>query len=432
MVRLFYRLAGKDEAADATLPDEQRQALSRNFFTFVGSHFLTKLGDALTNPKTTLTWLAGTLGVAAWMAALLVPLRESGSMLVQIWVAGGVQRFDLRKRAWSVGAVAQAASMFGMALCAFWLRGMVAGVVLLALLAVFALARSISSVASKDVLGRVLPKRRRGRASGWAASAAGVATLLIGAAAVGLGPKHLGSSGYALVLAASGLLWLTAAGWFMTLREPRAETRVDSSKMRLRMLFTDAALRQFVLTRALLMCTALSAPYYVMIAQRQLGHTPRVLAAFIVAEGLASMLGGPVWGRLADRSSRRVMMIGGLVGGVLAAALAAAWLLQSDLLARAWLMPLLFFVLSLAHQAVRTGRKTYVVDMAEGDRRTDYVAVSNSAMGVLLLAIGGIAAALSSWSVAAALVLLASMGLGGALLGGRLPEVEGPTGDADD
>lgn len=422
--QLFKRLVGDDAGHDSALPDAQREALPHNFFAYVGSHVLTKLGDALTNPKTTLTWMAGALGVAGWMAALLVPLRESGSMLLQIWVAGGVQRFSLRKRAWSVGAVAQAASMCGMALCALWLRGMVAGVVLLALLAVFALARSISSVASKDVLGRVMPKGQRGRASGWAAGAAGVATLVVGAAGTLLGPSRLGPTGYALLLAGAGLLWLIAAAWFMTTREPQADARPEGSAMRLRMLFTDRPLRQFVLARALLMCTALSAPYYVIIAQRQLGHAPRVLAAFIVAEGLASMLGGPVWGRLADRSSRRVMMVGGLVGGGLAAALAAVWVLHGIVLRQVWVMPLLFFVLSLAHQAVRTGRKTYVVDMAQGDTRTDYVAVSNSAMGVLLLLAGGAAAALSAVSVAAVLGMLALMGLSGVLACGYLPEVE--------
>lgn len=411
---------GHVEQGDSAL----RRDEPRNFFLFVGSHFLTKLGDALSNPKTTLTWLAGTLGVPGWMAALLVPLRESGSMLLQVGVASGVQRFAHRKWAWSLGSLLQAGSMFGMALCALFLRGVVAGAVLLGLLALFALSRSLSSVSSKDVLGRTLPKRRRGRATGWAASAAGVATLLVGAVAVWLGPDALPAWGYAALLAGAGLLWLAAAVLFAAVREPRASGQGSGSDTRLRLLLHDAPLRRFVLARALLMCTALSAPYYVILAQRHLGHTPRVLAAFIVAQGLASMLGSPVWGRLADRSSRRVMVVGGIGGGALGALLAAATLWWSGVLALAWVMPLMYFLLSLVHQAVRIGRKTYVIDMAEGDTRTDYVAVSNSAIGVLLLVVGGIAAALSAWSLAAVLALLAAMGLAGAMLSARLSHVE--------
>lgn len=413
-----------DTTQDADSPGNRDRTEPRNFFLFVGSHFLTKLGDALSNPKTTLTWLAGTLGVPGWMTALLVPLRESGSMLLQVGLAGGVQRFGHRKWAWSLGSLLQAGCMFGMAACALLLHGRSAGLALLGLLALFAVSRSLSSVASKDVLGRILPKTRRGRATGWAASAAGVATLVIGAGAVVLGPDTLDARGYAVLLTGAGLLWLLAAMLFTAVREPRAESEGHDSETRLRMLLHDARLSRFVMARALLMCTALSAPYYVMLAQRHQGHSPRLLAAFIVAEGLASMLGGPLWGRLADHSSRRVMVIGGLGGAAPGAALAAASLWWNGLLAMAWVMPLMFFALSLAHQAVRTGRKTYVVDMAEGDQRTDYVAVSNSAIGVLLLAVGGAMAALSAWSLSAALAALALMGLSGALLSLRLPEVE--------
>ena len=65
--------------------------------------------------------------------------------------------------------------------------------------------------------------------------------------------------------------------------------------------------------------------------------------------------------------------------------------------AASWFYPLAFFGLGLAHAGVRLGRKTYMVDMAEGNRRTDYVAVSNSVIGALLLVsgvIGGVAAGL--------------------------------------
>jgi MFS family permease len=400
------------------------EAIPRNFLLFVGSHFLTKLGDALSNPKTTLTWLAGTLGVPGWMISLLVPIRESGSMLLQVWMARHVQRFRQRKWAWSLGAVLQALSMFGIALAAWQLRGTVAGLVLLTLLALYALARSISSIASKDVLARTLPKGTRGRATGWAAGAAGLATLGIGMVVTVLGPKQLQAGGYALVLLGAGMLWLLAAALFATTREPTAEGHGASQPVRLRLLLQDARLRQFVLARALLMCTALSAPYYVILAQRHLGHTPRLLAAFIVADGLAAMLGGPVWGSLADRSSRVVMMVGGAAGATLGALLAVAMLWSPGLLGQVWLMPAMYFVLSLAHQAVRIGRKTYVVDIATGNTRIAYVAVSNSAIGVLLLAVGGITAVLSAVSLAVVLATLALMGGVGAVLSMRLPHAE--------
>jgi len=417
--RLYRRLMGVGDAADAARYESE----ARNFFLFVGSHFFSKLGDALSNPKTTLTWLAGALGAASWVTALLVPVRESGSMLVQVALAGGVERFRFRKWAWSLGALLQAVCMFAMGACAVFLRGDAAGLVLLALVALFALARSLSSVASKDVLGRTLPKPRRGRASGWAASAAGGATIALGFAAAAVGPGSLSAAGYAVVLGGAGVMWLTASGLFAWVREPPAESGGHGSETRLRMLLHDGRLQRFVLARALLLCTALSAPYYVMVGQHALGSGPRLLAEFIVAGGLAAMLGGPVWGRLADRSSHGVMALGGVAGALLGGALSALALASPRVLALTGVMPALYFLLSLAHQAVRIGRKTYIVDMASGDERIDYVAVSNSTIALVILAVGGAASALSSWSLAAVIAALAAMGLLGGVLSLRLPTV---------
>ncbi|MBB1027037.1 MFS transporter, partial [Dietzia sp. DQ11-38-2] len=84
-----------------------------------------------------------------------------------------------------------------------------------------------------------------------------------------------------------------------------------------------------------------------------------------------------------------------------------------------------YFLLTLLHSGVRVGRKTYVVDVAEGDMRTTYVAVSNSAMGVILLVTGGITSALALAGIEWALVFLAVLGVIGAVSGLRMPEVSG-------
>ncbi|HMR71404.1 MAG TPA: hypothetical protein PKA84_14350, partial [Rubrivivax sp.] len=88
-----------------------------------------------------------------------------------------------------------------------------------------------------------------------------------------------------------------------------------------------------------------------------------------------------------------------------------------------WFYPLAFVGLGVAHAGVRLGRKTYLVDMAEGDRRTDYVAVSNSAIGLALLVAGGMGALASAWSVPGTVALLGAAGLAGAALSLRWEEV---------
>ncbi|WP_418605949.1 hypothetical protein [Georgenia sp. SUBG003] len=93
--------------------------------------------------------------------------------------------------------------------------------------------------------------------------------------------------------------------------------------------------------------------------------------------------------------------------------------------ARGWtlLYPAAYLLLALTHTGVRVARKTYVVDLAHGDRRTEYVAVANTTMGVLLLAAGALSSALALLGAEVALVFLAVLGLAGVLAGRSLPEV---------
>jgi hypothetical protein len=129
-----------------------------------------------------------------------------------------------------------------------------------------------------------------------------------------------------------------------------------------------------------------------------------------------------VWGRLADRSSRSVMGwaagLGALVvGGFLLLAMV------EPLATSPWLYVGAYSLLSVAHAGARLGRKTYVVDLAEGNRRTDYVAVSNTVIGFLLLGAGGVGALAARIGPEWALAGLAALGSLGALLSRTLPEV---------
>ena len=80
-------------------------------------------------------------------------------------------------------------------------------------------------------------------------------------------------------------------------------------------------------------------------------------------------------------------------------------------------------MLNIAHAGVRLGRKTYLVDMAGGNKRTDYTAVSNTVIGVLRLATGGLTALVSLVSEVAVILVLGLMGLAGMLSALRLREV---------
>ena len=125
---------------------------------------------------------------------------------------------------------------------------------------------------------------------------------------------------------------------------------------------------------------------------------------------------------MADRSSRQVLIRAGIIAAV---ALAAAFgLAVVGLMGTVWAAPLVLFVLMIAYHGVRQGRSTYLVDMAPEDRRSEYTAVANTAVGLLLVASGvfGGLAAVAGATVTVA--VFAVMSLAAAWVARGLDEVE--------
>ena len=230
------------------------------------------------------------------------------------------------------------------------------------------------------------------------------------------------------LLFAAGGLWMIAAAVYAQVPEYAGETGggrtlIDALE-RLRLLATDAPFRRFVITRALLMCSALSAPFYVAMAQENLGSPTYLLGAFVAAAGLASLISAPVWGRFADVSSKHVMIAAAIVTSGIGLVTVAVDRFAPGVGQAVWFLPAAYFVLSVAHSGVRVGRKTYVVDLATGNQRTDYVAISNTVIGFLLLVVGSVGALTPLIGNAGVIGLLALMGLAGAALGSTLPHTE--------
>ena len=428
--RVYQMLVRDEDARVCTdIADDACQYVQRNFFLIAISHTLSNLGDHLTNPKTVLAWLLGLVGAPASLVALLVPIRESGSLVPQLFIASFVRRLPRRKMVWVLGSVLQALAVLGIALVAARITGIGAGWSILLLLALFSLSRGLCSVASKDVLGKTIPKTRRGRVAGYGATLSGIVAILVGLyVGAGQDGSDLTMFYVTLLLAAAGV-WLLAAITYGMIQEFAGETGGGANAFgeaigRLSLLRTDRTFRRFVITRALLLCSALSGPYYVVLAQQQHGTDLRTLGWLILANALAGTVSASFWGTMADISSRRVLIRAASGAAVLGLVVAAVATLDTPLRHAAWPYAFGFFLLSIAHSGIRLGRKTYVVDMAGGNRRTDYVAVGNTVIGVILLLTGLLAPLSLVVPPAGIIVLLSICGLLGVAVGATLPEVE--------
>ena len=278
----------------------------------------------------------------------------------------------------------------------------------------------------KDVQGKCVPKTRRGRLSGLASTIGGTATVALTVLLFwNRGEPTLAF--YSLLLLLAAALWVIAGFLFAGVKEYEGETGGGGNAMTeafksLSLLRDDAPFRHFVITRALLLCSALASPYFVVLAQKE-SDASWMLGVFLLASSLASSVSASFWGWMADVSSRRVMIRGAAIASSVCLIVGITALLAGTGIGNGWFYPLAFFVLSIAHAGVRLGRKTYLVDMAGGNKRTDYTAVSNTAIGFLLLATGGFTALISLISDAAVILVLGLMGMAGMFSALRLKEV---------
>jgi len=393
----------------------------------LAANVFTKLGDLLISPKTVLAWLMSAVGAPA-LVAWLVPIRESGSMIPQMVIAAWVRRKPVRKWFWTLGSLGQALSVAAMAASVWFLDGYSAGYGLIAALILFSLSRGFCSVSMKDVQGKCIPKTRHGRLSGLASTIGGTATVAL-TALLFWDRGNPSMAFYSLLLLLAAALWLVAGALFAGVDEHSGETGGGGNAIRdaissLSLLKTDKPFRHFVITRALLLCSALAAPYFVVLAQQQT-ESGWALGTFLLASSLASSLSASFWGWAADASSRQVMIRGALMASTVCLSVAGTAFFTEESMGGVWLYPSAFFVLNIAHAGVRLGRKTYLVDMAGGNKRTDYTAVSNTVIGVLLLATGALTALVSTFSNTAVILVLGLMGLAGAFSAMGLSEVTG-------
>ncbi|HAE94397.1 hypothetical protein [Hyphomonas atlantica] len=390
---VFEMLTSGDEGRVCKdIPDSACKEEAGNFFTHVTSLSTSKISDGLIDPKLVLSWLLTTIGAPTWLIGLLVPVREAGALLPQLFTAAALRELPQRKWAWAAGSAVQGLAAASMGLAAFFLDGAAAGYVILIALAVLALARSVCSVTYKDVLGKTVSKSRRGTATG-TASTVGAAAVLVYGGLLTVGWIDRMSLVIGGLLLAGGL-WMTGAALFTTLKEEPGSTEgggnpIKSFRDNFQLLAEDKQLRRFILTRGLLISTALAPPFMVALgtdteeASQMFGG----LGLLVIASAGAGLLSSYVWGRLADRSSRKVLIL--TAAAATLALLATLGLNAAGLLQDIWALPLVLFVLMIAYQGVRLGRSTHLVDMASQDNRAAYTALSNTIIGTLLIFGGG-------------------------------------------
>ncbi|WP_440053101.1 MFS transporter [Pseudoalteromonas sp. T1lg65] len=430
---IYSKLTNDDSARSCdAISDKACREVPSNYLLILFSQLMNRLGDTFLNPKITLPWLLQSVGAPAYLIAALVPIRESGSMLPQLFIGLWVRQQPVRKYLWSFGALVQAGCVMVIAMIAFQAQNseitssLFAWLIIIMLL-IFSLARSLSSVAAKDVLGKTIPKHKRGHLNGQASMLSGLITMSIGVGLV-LYDSIYSHFGFTLILCFAAVFWIIGAVAFVQIIEYKGATeggkngRLQVAKD-IVLLKHHPKLLRFILVRSLLLSSALIPPYFTVLAQQNVSEAPWMFATLLATSGLAGVTSGHFWGKLADNSSKKVMYYGGTLTIIVTLFMLIALHFGQSFLKQMWCIPLAYFFITIAHQGIRIGRKTYVVDMADDNLRTSYVTISNTIIGMVLLLTSGLGFIASIFSITALLWLYLILTLLGIALLSKLPDV---------
>ncbi|WP_371193154.1 MFS transporter [Glaciecola sp. SC05] len=369
-----------------------------------------KLSDTLLSAKTTLPTLLSSAGAPAWMAQLLVPIRESGSLLPQMLFAYLLRRTARRDIAWQISMLVQFIAGVVMMIIGLSFEGAIAGYGVLLALLLMSFSRALSSLTTKDIQGQHIEKGSRGKLLGSASTVSSAISIAVALVAL-FGSQHVPSDKLIIVAAIA----LTTKLMCMWLMRP-LKTYVDTQQSPVsKGLYFDMPLAKFVAVRSLFAHTALLAPIFVLSYQ---GDMLNILAYLIIAQSFANFVSSYIWGWVSDVSALNCMRAGSIVAICAACALLLLPTSYPDISNNAWFIIVLFFVLSVGHQGVRTGRKIYSVDIAEQQHRTEFIATSNTLVGLSIIALGGLYALINAYSSELSLLLMSAalcLGLIGSL-----------------
>ncbi|MDX1628585.1 MAG: MFS transporter, partial [Fulvivirga sp.] len=246
---------GETRACDA-ISESACEEAPGSFIKNAVNGFCTKLAEQLASPGVILPWVLGVLNASVGLTGLLVPIKNAGSLLPQLLVSAKIRAFSVRKYFWAGAGMVQGLMLALMAWITYSLEGNLAGYLIVAALFIFSIASGVGSIAFKDVMGKTIPKGKRGRLLATRATGGGVLTVVAGAVFYFYVDKDTDVIFYAIIFLMAAILWWIAAALFISIDEKKGaseggRTPVGEAKNGLSVLKKDINFRNFLITRSL-------------------------------------------------------------------------------------------------------------------------------------------------------------------------------------
>ncbi len=383
-----------EERACSAIPEDQCTSVPGNFFKNSLSGFCSKLAEQLVSPGVTLPWILNIIGASSGFTGLLVPLKNAGSLIPQLLVSARIRAYSKRKYFWGYAAIFQACMIAIMLLSFLLFEGNDAAILIVSALFLFSIASGVGSVSFKDVMAKTIPKGRRGRLLATRATGGGLLTLTAGCIMYFFLQDSGSDFPVILLISFSAMLWVGAGLFFISINEEPGATEggrspVKEVKEGWKLFKSNTNLRNFILSRAMLMAIPLAQPFMIIYGKDITGAEFKGLGLFVIVSGIAGFISSPFWGKFADQSSRKLMMVvAGL--GIANILLTIYFEVLPDEYLNVYSFSIIILLNMMIHGGARLSRKTYLTDFAPEKERPLYISLSNTFIGLFTIIAAGI------------------------------------------
>ena len=395
--------------------------LRRNYALGVINGSLYILAESLIDPTLVLTWFLSRLSAPNVLIGLVVPLRDTGWFLPQLFLARRQARQPYKLPTYSAAALVRCVAWATMSIVVLTQRNPTV------LIIGFFVPYVINSAASgwgglpfMDVVAKTIPVRQRGpyfAARMLIGGALGIAGSLVVRLALGeqLGrafPANVGQ-----LIAIAGLFAVVSLISFTFVVEPPGEVRDEVSSLTAhlgragRLMQGDHNFRLFLITRVAIMAAQMAAPFFAVYASRELGAGPEMVSVYLASNTAASVISNLMWSRLSNRRGNRAVIR--LAAGLGLSMTLLAWLagpLDRALAVGAaapWLFVVVFAISGAFQSGIGVGGMSMLLEIAPSHERALYVGLTNSVLGVALFSTS-ISGVLVDWLGYRGLFLLAA------------------------
>ena len=375
----------------------------RNFRLGVINGALFRIGDVFIDTEMVLTWFLAQLGASNVLIGLISPIRFGGSFLLQMLVSGHMERVPYKLPFYRTISIFRVIALLLFAVVVAlvpvgspWLI-----ITFFAVLTFFSIGAGLVSIPFMDVVGKVVPPRRRGAFFGQRMFWGGLLTLA-GSSVVGFLLAEPDGFRFPLNVAllfvfAAILFGATAWSWILVKEPPSSTSNVAGQRILreittqlgrgIKILKDDKLYQRYSIVRLALTAATWAAPFYIVYARNELGIPASMLGLYLAVRSGAEIVSNLMWARISDGlGNRKVIILTNALGLATPTVVLAIGLMNrlqpssTDWLSYAF--ALVFLTAGLYSAGSGIGITNYVLDLAPEAQRPLYLAFTNTLFGL--------------------------------------------------